>query len=129
MLSYVGQCKPQVSSEGRRLFDQALSRHFQVPAVRQPLVIAHMVGPVLASRQLGARGVALMGDAFGGELDGVTFILKISQQLSANLLQRAGWRIRSKGETQQCLILDFTSSSNKQNKSKINILQLDERML
>lgn len=106
MLSYVGQCKAQVPSEGRRLFDQALRRHLQVLAVGKPLVIAHMVGLVLTGRQPGARCVAFVGDAFGGELDGFTLIPKISQQLSTNLLQRAGGRIGKQGETRQKSILD-----------------------
>lgn len=53
-----------------------------------------MVGFVLTGREAGTRGVDLVGDAFGGELDGFVLVLKISQQLSADLLQGAGGRIR-----------------------------------
>lgn len=89
MLSYIGQSKTQVSPEGRRVPNPFVSRQPQVPAVGQPLVIAHMVGLVLTGRELGARGVEVVGDAFGGELDGFTFVVKICQQLSADILQRA----------------------------------------
>ncbi len=90
MLSYVGQGKAQVSPEGRRDLNQVVGRQPQVLAVGQPLVIAHVVGLVLTGREPGARGGDVMGDAFGGELDGLTLVLKICQQLSADVLQRSG---------------------------------------
>lgn len=89
VLSYIGQGKAQVSPEGRGDLDQVISRQPQVPAVGQPLVIAHVVGLVLSGREPGARGVEVVGDAFGGELDGFTLVLEICQQLSADVLQRA----------------------------------------
>lgn len=72
----------------------------------QPLVIAHMVGPILTGREPGAQGAEVLSDAFGGELDGFTFVLKICQQLSADVLQIAGGRIGKRGQTQHKQISD-----------------------
>lgn len=64
-------------------------------------MIAHIVGLVLTGREIEAGGEEGLADAFGGELDGFTLVLKICQQPSANLLQRAGGgAIRQQGETQ-----------------------------
>lgn len=87
MLSYIGQSKAQISPEGRRFFDQVISSQLQGLAAGQPLVIAHMVGLVLTGRELGARDAKMLGQAFGCELDGFTFVLKICQQLSADVFQ------------------------------------------
>lgn len=98
MLSYICQGKAQISSEDRRFFDQVISSQLQGLAAGQPLVIAHMVGLVLTGRELGARRAEILGHAFGGELDGYTFVLKICQQLSADVLQGTGgvdWETRS----------------------------------